>query len=323
MRFFWFAALSVLAIAGSLLSGPVIAHAQGGEKIKVEAGSAKGFFRVVSIEDSDVRLSLRRLMAAVAVSYSVAPEVQGTVTVELRNIDLETALQYILKQVDATYRVEGGVYQIVPLRQEESPGLRDPSVRVAQKPIRIEMGSSNLSLRVVKMDRADFKEAVERLFQVVDGPGYSISPDVQGTVTLEMKDVPFETVLQSLCKQVDATYRADGGTYRIVRKQAPPDEHAIDRPMLVTMEFRDQPFEIGLRRLLDSGLNYRIEAGNYYLLDRTGQPMAQIQSSVRPTAGVPPVISQDGGFLYILRGNSLVKVSKKDLKVISRMTLPD
>jgi hypothetical protein len=67
----------------------------------------------LELDQADVREALRALFKNVSVSYSIAPEVQGTVTVSLRNVTFEAALQNILKQVDATYRIEGGVYQII------------------------------------------------------------------------------------------------------------------------------------------------------------------------------------------------------------------
>jgi hypothetical protein len=64
-------------------------------------------------EQADVREALRALFHAVNVSYTIAPDVQGTVTVSLKNITFETALQNITRQVDATYRYEGGIFEIV------------------------------------------------------------------------------------------------------------------------------------------------------------------------------------------------------------------
>ena len=74
----------------------------------------------LDLDAVDVREALRALFKNVGVSYSIAPEVQGTVTVNLKNVRFDTALQNILKQVDATYRVEGGVYQIIK-REEPAP----------------------------------------------------------------------------------------------------------------------------------------------------------------------------------------------------------
>ncbi len=64
----------------------------------------------LELDQADVREALRALFKNVNVSYSIAPEVQGTVTVSLKNVTFDTALQNVLRQVDATYRVEAGVY---------------------------------------------------------------------------------------------------------------------------------------------------------------------------------------------------------------------
>lgn len=72
----------------------------------------------LELDQADVRDALRALFRNVNVNYSIAPEVQGTVTVSLKNVLFETALQFILKQVDATYRIESGVYQIIHREQQ-------------------------------------------------------------------------------------------------------------------------------------------------------------------------------------------------------------
>jgi hypothetical protein len=67
----------------------------------------------IELEQAEVRDALKILFKNVGVSYTVAQDVQGTVTVSLHNVPFETALQNITKQVDATYRVEAGVYNII------------------------------------------------------------------------------------------------------------------------------------------------------------------------------------------------------------------
>ncbi len=73
----------------------------------------------LELQDADVREALRALFKNVSISYSIAPDVQGAVTVSLRNQTFEACLRNILNQVDATYRVEGGVYQII--KREAAP----------------------------------------------------------------------------------------------------------------------------------------------------------------------------------------------------------
>ncbi len=67
----------------------------------------------IELQDAPVRDALRILFKNVGVSYSIAPDVQGTVTASLKNVPFETALRNLLSQVDATYRLEGPIYTII------------------------------------------------------------------------------------------------------------------------------------------------------------------------------------------------------------------
>ncbi|RYG25106.1 hypothetical protein EON82_08335, partial [bacterium] len=107
MKLAFGAALGVMMLVGA----PTAAYAQ--------QDPAGQMISSLEFEQTDVREALRALFKNVGVSYTIAPEVQGTITVSLKNVPFETALQNITRQVDATYRIEGGVYQIV--RREEAP----------------------------------------------------------------------------------------------------------------------------------------------------------------------------------------------------------
>lgn len=73
------------------------------------------------VEQADVRDALRALFKkAPDLSYSIAPDVQGNVTIHLRSVPLESALQNLLKQVDATYRTEEGIY-LITKREPDDP----------------------------------------------------------------------------------------------------------------------------------------------------------------------------------------------------------
>jgi len=64
------------------------------------------------LDKVDIHIALRHLFERLNVSFTIAPEVQGAVTVESSNLPFEIALQHLLRQVDATYRIEAGVYEI-------------------------------------------------------------------------------------------------------------------------------------------------------------------------------------------------------------------
>jgi type II secretory pathway component GspD/PulD (secretin) len=113
-------ALGAMLAIGMLAGAPVKAMAQ---------DPSGQIIPSLELDSADVREALRALFRNVGVSYSIAPEVQGTVTVSLRNVTFEAALQNILKQVNATYRVEGGIYQIV-LKEDPGTGTTTDSGQI-------------------------------------------------------------------------------------------------------------------------------------------------------------------------------------------------
>lgn len=72
----------------------------------------------LEMEQVDVREAIRALFKSTKVSYSIAPDVQGLITVNLKNVPFETALLNITRQVDSTFRIVGGVYEIVKKEQD-------------------------------------------------------------------------------------------------------------------------------------------------------------------------------------------------------------
>lgn len=62
----------------------------------------------------DVREALKLLFKPFKLSYTISPDVQGTVMATCQGVPFETALQAILLQVDARYNVEAGVFAIEP-----------------------------------------------------------------------------------------------------------------------------------------------------------------------------------------------------------------
>ena len=68
----------------------------------------------LDLDQADVRDALKIIFKHAGKSWSIEQTVQGIVTVHLENIPFETALRNVLGQVDATYRIEGGIYVILP-----------------------------------------------------------------------------------------------------------------------------------------------------------------------------------------------------------------
>jgi type II secretory pathway component GspD/PulD (secretin) len=128
----------------------------------------------LELDQADVREALRALFKNVNVSYSIAPEVQGPVTVSLKNVTFETALQNVLRQVDSTYRVEAGVYEIVKKVETAVPTgttTTDPNI-----------GKSNLIIRRIKIRSADPAFIAAMIGQKGGSQNYQFSAPERSTI---------------------------------------------------------------------------------------------------------------------------------------------
>jgi bla regulator protein BlaR1 len=241
-----FGSVALLALGGALTANP--AHAQSG---KLENGpaeqvqdSSQRIIPSVEIQQADVRDALRSLFREVGISYAIAPEVTGKVTASLRNVTFQSALENILRQVDATYRIESGVYSIIRregIRFGSDPNpvsfiVRDPNVssgitsdetylyviqgsrlfKVRKSDLRVVAHGNLEELPVfsLRLHRATAERAFALLTQRT-GAQFSVAPDVRGTVTLDLRDVTFAEAFKRLLQEIGATYRIEGGTYHI------------------------------------------------------------------------------------------------------------
>lgn len=114
-RFWMIPVLATCSLGGLVLLNVAPAFAQG------QPIGRQMIVRSLEFQQTDVREALRQLFKEVGVSYTISAQVQGGVTVSMRNVPFDTALQNLTRQVDATYRIEGGVYQIVPRDGEAQP----------------------------------------------------------------------------------------------------------------------------------------------------------------------------------------------------------
>ncbi len=123
----------------------------------------------LELDQADVREALRALFKNVSVSYSIAPEVQGPVTVSLKNVPFDVALQNVLRQVDATYRVEGGVYEIVKRAEVTAP---TPGEKEDVTPVKTTI------TRRIKIRSADPEFIAMMLGKKAGNQSYEISPEI-------------------------------------------------------------------------------------------------------------------------------------------------
>ena len=75
----------------------------------------------ISVDQIDIRDALKLLLKSIGVDYIIAPEVQGTVTASFKDKPVEVILRNLLNQVNATYRLEGGIVQVVLREIDKGP----------------------------------------------------------------------------------------------------------------------------------------------------------------------------------------------------------
>lgn len=83
------------------------------------------------------------------------------------------------------------------------------------------------SLRLVGSFEAssiEIREALRSLFSQAAGLSYSISPEVQGSVTISVRNMPFDALLKLVLQQVDAGFDLESGIYSISKKRPNPKQ---------------------------------------------------------------------------------------------------
>jgi len=73
----------------------------------------------------------------------------------------------------------------------------------------------------LELQQAEIRDALKLLFESVGIQNWGIANDVQGTVTIKVTNLPFETVLRNILNQVGATWRVEAGVYQIVKREPP------------------------------------------------------------------------------------------------------
>lgn len=179
----------------------------------------------LALDGIPAREGFRKLFQTYGKSFSMTSDVTGIVTLFAHDVTFEQALANLVGQVNATYKIEGGIYAISRMQAREPfgrgrrfangnflPGQRsEPAFQPGA------FASGNSGLMDLEMSQADVREALRAVFKRAD-VSYTISPDVQGVVTVSLRNVTLDVALLNVTRQVDATFRIEGGVYQVVKR---------------------------------------------------------------------------------------------------------
>lgn len=212
--------MRLFGLLGSLVAFCSLCQAQ-------DVGEQRVIARAVNL---DVREAIRRLFKSVGVPCTIDPAVKGRITIRLQGASFEQALQTILIQVRATYRVEGGVFQII-LRDDlqGDVGTFDPP--------HIEVSKSDCRLAFAKIF-GDFK------FRTV------IQPQVQGLITYTATPTSFDQLIRLLTEQVGATYQRSVNGIEVSKPPPTPPVFVMieDLPYSKSQSVKDTEHEYEVKR---------------------------------------------------------------------------
>lgn len=118
---------------------------------------------------------------------AISEGVSGSVNLNATHMLRMDALDEVLSQVGATFRIENNTIWVS--RKGEAPDLR-----IVQE---------------------DSRAAIRRLFRD-QSVRFSIDPGVQGSVTADLTGLNFQHALTKLCRQLGAYWRVESDVYQII-----------------------------------------------------------------------------------------------------------
>lgn len=157
----------------------------------------------INCKNSDVRDVLRGLGEQSGINVVIDPSVQGTVTMTLNNVAVETAMQAICDAAGLTFLHEGSIYRVVRINF---------TVTCENALLRVEARDADLS--------ALWREIARKT-------GTNIIPDaaVNGKVSLVLTDLPVDRAVVVLAESTGATVEKREGIYYVHTSYAPSDKN--------------------------------------------------------------------------------------------------
>jgi type II secretory pathway component HofQ len=116
-------ALYVFLLA-MLVTCMVVAADQNGQDVQKDQSVAQNLV-TINVKDADLRGVLAMIFDQTGISYSLAEDVQGTVTAYIGDQPVDTALRSILSPRGYIWRKEGPIYIVSKKLEEQKPVQRE------------------------------------------------------------------------------------------------------------------------------------------------------------------------------------------------------
>jgi len=181
-----------------------------------------------SFNNEDIRDALRDLFRNVDVRYSIAPEVQGTISGSLQGSFFDV-LSKVLNQVQGTYRVQSGVFDIVKIPNKQVAGpfrlfetttvLRAPRKWLPPELDKIVM-PGNLSFKEINV-----QDVLATVFGRVPNAGtYRIEAGITKKISVDLSGKSLENALDTIAISAGTLVSLENGVF-VFRKNRYAESH--------------------------------------------------------------------------------------------------
>ncbi len=159
----------------------------------------------MTLDNADLVETLRRFSKITNVNWVIDPRVSGTVTMELKEVPWDQAFELILHDANLGMIIDGTVIRIAP----KAVMIEEIENNPEQRDYEYEGEPINMSLK-----NADLVEVLQN-FGKISGLNLVIEPGVSGSVTVELRQVPWDQALEQILKINDLGMEVDGDVVHI------------------------------------------------------------------------------------------------------------
>ena len=205
------AACAVIAVSALMISPTMAARTVSGGAIWADAQSARSGEPITLSLDSaflnDVLVSLTRVAGAIVLIDGRAETTVHNARVSGEFVDTpwDRVLAALLKQAGLSWTLDGNVMWVhLPGQPPPSPGefVRQP-----------------MELHLWQADLREVLGTIEKLA----GARIEVDPDVEGKVTGEFVNMPWDQAVDSLLTHYGFTWKLEGGAFHVSRAHGPTD----------------------------------------------------------------------------------------------------
>ncbi|HEV2720277.1 MAG TPA: M56 family metallopeptidase, partial [Thermoanaerobaculia bacterium] len=187
----------VVAVAVALLAAVTLVHAKDGKSrysmsSTVNATGDQYTFDI-TVRDNTSGAIVAHPIVKTAAGATAEATVDGVPKFDIRvTVEKEGHAEVVLKVIDRDGNVVDGLRTVITINKQPGPGI------------------------TLKLENADLKDVI-RSFGQISGMDVQIDPDVEGTVSVDVHDTPWDKALQRILADNHCEYETDGKTMHVRR----------------------------------------------------------------------------------------------------------